>query len=120
MPVAGAINTLVGRVLDGLDEGVRARCNRAGVLFALDELGCAASVADLREMLAIDAAGVKAALGDAAPAFFFVRLKQAVESGGGSADCAANTAASQSTRGGQPCPRQVRLVRCTPSLYLRR
>ena len=97
MPVAGATNTLVGRVLDGLDEGVRARCNRAGVLFALDGLGCAASVADLREMLAIDAAGVKAAIGDAAPGFFFVRLKQAVESGGGSADFAANTAASHGT-----------------------
>ena len=41
MVVDGAINTLVGRVLDGLDAGVRARCDRAKVLFALDGLGCA-------------------------------------------------------------------------------
>ena len=41
MVVDGAINTLVGRVLDGLNAGVRARCDRAKVLFALDGLGCA-------------------------------------------------------------------------------
>ena len=53
MPVAAAVNELVGRVLDGLDAGVRARCNRAGILFALDDLGCASTLADLREMLAL-------------------------------------------------------------------
>ena len=42
MVVDGAINTLVGPgVLDGLNAGVRARCDRAKVLFALDGLGCA-------------------------------------------------------------------------------
>ena len=49
MPVAVAVNELVGSVLDGLDPGVRARCNRAGILFALDDLGCASTLADLRE-----------------------------------------------------------------------
>ena len=89
MPVAAAVNALVGRVLDGLDAGVRARCNRAGILFALDDLGCASTLADLREMLAFDAASVKAAIDDAAPGFFFLRLKQATaasaEDAGGSA-----------------------------------
>ena len=84
-------------MLDGLDAGVRARCNRAGILFALDDLGCASTLADLREMLAFDAASVKDAIGDAAPGFFFLRLKQATavsaEDAGGSA--AASAASSE-------------------------
>ena len=97
IPVAVAVNELVGRVLDGLDAGVRARCNRAGIMFALDDLGCASTLADLRQMLAFDAASVKAAIGDAAPGFFFLRLKQATaasaEDAGGSA--AASAASSE-------------------------
>ena len=58
MPVAAAVNALVGSVLDGLDAGVRARCDRARVLFALNDLGCATTLGDLREMMSVDAAAV--------------------------------------------------------------
>ena len=97
MPVAAAVNALVGRVLDGLEAGVRARCDRTRVLFALNDLGCATTLGDLCEMMSADAAAVKAAIGDSAPMFFFVRFKQVVESIGGSADgLAASTSAVHS------------------------
>lgn len=54
MVVASAVNALVGQVLDGLDAGVRARFNRAGILFAVDDLGCATTLCDLREMFSLD------------------------------------------------------------------
>ena len=83
MVVAGAVNVLLGGVLDGLSEGVRSRCDRGRILLALDELGCATTMEDLREMMLADADTVRAALvPDAAPAFFFARFEKAVNRGG--------------------------------------
>ena len=49
MVVAVAVNELVGEVLAGLSEDIHVKCNRAQILFALDGLGCAATMDDLRE-----------------------------------------------------------------------
>ena len=67
MVVAGAVNVLLGGVLDG-------------ILLALDELrGCATTMEDLREMMVADAVTIRDALvPDAAPAFFFARFEKAV------------------------------------------
>ena len=43
-------------------------------------LGCATTLADLQEMVALDIEEVRAAIvGDAAPAFFFTRLQKAAK-----------------------------------------
>jgi hypothetical protein len=80
MVVAPAVNAVVGRVLSALPDQVRGRCDRAMILIALDGLGCATTLADLQEMVALDIKEVRAAIvGDAAPAFFFTRLQKAAK-----------------------------------------
>ena len=55
MVVAGAVNSLVGDVLAGLEAGVRSRCDRGRIVLALVELCCATTMDDLREMMLADA-----------------------------------------------------------------
>ena len=86
---------LLGGVLDGLSEGVRSRCDRGRILLALDELACATTVEDLREMMLVDVDTIRAALvPDAAPAFFFARFEKAVN---GMAEASADGSAAGSS-----------------------
>ena len=73
------MNELVGEVLAGLSEDIHVKCNRAQILFALDGLGCAATMDDLREHMLASPDNIKSVVvGDPAPAFFFVRFQKAV------------------------------------------
>jgi hypothetical protein len=71
------VSNLVDQVLAGLAEGIRDKCDRAQILAALDELGCATTMDSLREHLLAAPDGLNKALGDVAPAFFVARFQKA-------------------------------------------
>jgi len=70
-----SVSTLVDGVLGSLDAAVRERCDAEGIIDALQSLGCAGSLADLRAMLFADPEEVKSSLREVAPAIFFAKLK---------------------------------------------
>ena len=71
------VSNLVDQVLAGLAEGIRDKCDRAQILAALDELGCATTMDSLREHLLAAPDDLNKALGDVAPAFFVARFQKA-------------------------------------------